>query len=286
MQRLARLLRTVVAAAGTQVIVVQMPDHRRPRVVQHPLNHTGRRVLVASVAFEHGALGLVGERLRLPREIDDAIGFSVPSLDRRREHLDVLELAAARVEVPDLVDWPQVIGRKHPRQAFDRWDRRARANLGREAERAAVPGVGEPVRRRDIVVRSAHLHSAWPAHRSGRLGRARQRRTRPLQLALDRRFVAAVQPDEDARMVSKPQQLIAQRGGTRGVVLRVPLVPQFPLIAAAPSGHDENAFAIGEVVKVVGLELALRPDGVQTHFLDVAEFGFETRRRFGTQQHV
>ena len=189
-----------------------------------------------------------------------------------------------------------MIGRQHLLQAFERRNRTARTNLGRQAEGAAEFRVGEPIRRRHVVVGPAHFDAARPAHRARRLGRARERRPRPFQLALDlevapldrgdRRLVAAIEPHEDTWMVSQPQQLIAQRRRAHLVILLGPLVPQLPLIAAAPAGHDENALAIREIVERVVFELALGTNGVQPHFLDVPEFGFEPFGRLRPQQHV
>ena len=56
MQRFTGLLRGKVSGAGIQIVVIQMPDHRGPCVVEHPLNHTGGCVLVLAVGLKHGAL--------------------------------------------------------------------------------------------------------------------------------------------------------------------------------------------------------------------------------------
>ena len=104
--RLACFLGSKVAAARTEIIVVQVPDHRRPRVVEHPLNDAGRCVLVAPVTLEHRALALIGQRLRLARVVGDVGGLAVAALERAGEHLEIFELSTAGVKVPHLVDRP------------------------------------------------------------------------------------------------------------------------------------------------------------------------------------
>ena len=54
-------------ASRIEVVVVEVPDHRGPGVVEHPLNHAGRGVFVLAVGLEHGALGVVLHGLRHAR---------------------------------------------------------------------------------------------------------------------------------------------------------------------------------------------------------------------------
>ena len=43
------------------------------------------------------------------------------------------------------------------------------------------------------------------------------------------------------------------------------------MVAAAPARHDQNSFAVRQIKKFLGLELAFQTDGIQTHVADVAE---------------
>src|SRR5262245_31311328 len=45
--------------------------------------------------------------------------------------------------------------------------------------------------------------------------------------------------------------------------------PTFPKIATAPTRHDENSFFIGEFEKFVTLDLALEPNCIQVHILNI-----------------
>ena len=62
-KRLAGFFGAEVSAGGLQIVIIEMPDGRRPRVVEHPLDDAGRRVFVARVGLEHGALAIVGHGL-------------------------------------------------------------------------------------------------------------------------------------------------------------------------------------------------------------------------------
>ena len=52
-----------IAARGTQVIVVQVPDHGGPGVVQHPLDYAGGLIFVAAVSLVHRAYAFVSLEL-------------------------------------------------------------------------------------------------------------------------------------------------------------------------------------------------------------------------------
>ena len=294
MQGLAGLLRAVVGAARPQVVVVEVPDHRGPRVVEHPLDDARGRVLVAAEGLEHRALALVGQGLRLAGVVLGAGRLPVTALERAREELEVRELLASGVEGPGLVDGPEVLGAQHLLQALDGRDGRARAHLGVEAERASVPGVEEPVGGRHVVVRAPHLHARGPAGR--RLLRGRRDHGRApvgtLQLVqvglLHRgrgRVVAAVEPHEDARVGAQAAGLVRERGHGHVAVLVVPLVPLLPLVAAAPADHDQDALLVGQVEQLVRLELSLRADGVEAHLPHVAQLGAQARG-VAAQHHV
>ncbi len=87
MDGLARRLRAEVAAARPQVVVVEVPDEPRPRVVEHPLDDAGRAVAVPRERLEHRALTLVGHELRLQRVVFYAVRFAVARAQGFRENV-------------------------------------------------------------------------------------------------------------------------------------------------------------------------------------------------------
>src|ERR1035441_5496415 len=111
MQPFVRDLGSEVATTGPQVPVVQMPDGGGPGVIQHPLNHAGRSVLVSAEGLEHGALALVSLHLALVEEVFKPLSLAVPGFERRRENVDVPVTAAPRVKIPPGVDGPPMLDR-------------------------------------------------------------------------------------------------------------------------------------------------------------------------------
>ena len=139
MQRLHRDLRAKVAAAWTQIKVIQMPDHRGPGVVQHPLNHARGTVLIPTVSLVHRAHTLIGLKLRFERIILDAARLPEARVQRISKNVNVLECATAGMVVPPVVDRPQVLLRQHLPDALNWRHRRAHAGFGIKAKRAAAP---------------------------------------------------------------------------------------------------------------------------------------------------
>ena len=86
-------------------------------------------------------------------------------------------------------------------------------------------------------------------------------------------------------MAAQAVDLVAQ--GLLGdfEILRLPARPALPEIAAAPSGHDQNALAVGEVEEFLRFEFAFEADGVESHVADVAEFVVQALRVLA-QHHV
>ena len=136
-----------------------MPDERWPSVVKHPLDDAGRGVLVLRVGFEHRALPLVCHQLRLRGVVFESLRLAVARRHRGGEYVERLELTAASVKAPHVVDRPEVFGRQHPVQALDGRHCRAGAYLCGEAVRAAVLVILKPVGRRHPLVRAFHLYS-------------------------------------------------------------------------------------------------------------------------------
>src|SRR3984893_1221102 len=248
MDELKGFLGAEVAARGTQVVIVEMPNQTGPGVVEHPLDDARGSVLVAAVRLEHGTLTFVGHLLRLPNKVGYVPGFAVALLDRASEDPDVFELPATGMEIPVVIDGPQLVRRKHGLQFFKRRDSGSGTGLRVEAEGAAGSCAEQPVVRGDIVVGSSHFH----AGRTGQFGFFSRGRGNdglwPVDFLFDveigalavggRRVVAALEPDEDARMFAEAQELIAERFDRNAAVLVVPLAPFLPSVAAAPARHD------------------------------------------------
>ena len=87
-------------------------------------------------------------------------------------------------------------------------------------------------------------------------------------------------------MIAEPQDLVVEGSGGHLVVLRVPLVPELPLVAAAPPGHDQEPVLVGEVVEELALQLPLEADGVEAHLARVAQLGLEPLAGRGPEHHV
>ena len=86
-------------------------------------------------------------------------------------------------------------------------------------------------------------------------------------------------------MAAQSVNLVLQRLLCNLVVLRGPLAPVFPMIAAAPAGHDQNSAFIGEVKKLFRLKLSFKSDRVQSHVQNVIKFITQASRIFA-QHHV
>ena len=177
MQRFHGALGAEVAAAGAQVVVVEVPDHGRPRVVEHPLNNAGGLVFVAAVSLVHGAHALVGLHLRLRGEVFHVVRLAIAIGERRGEHADGFEFATAVVIVPGVVDGPHMIFAHHGADTLDRRNGRSHAGFGVKAVSAAAASriallafglslrsVHFPVARRHVFIGARHLDSAVASH--------------------------------------------------------------------------------------------------------------------------
>ena len=86
-------------------------------------------------------------------------------------------------------------------------------------------------------------------------------------------------------MLAQAQHLRAQRGSGNGEIFRRPVLPVFPVIAAAPAQHHQDSLLIGEAEEVLGFELAFKADGVQIHVAHHADLVAQAIV-VGAQQHV
>ena len=89
-----------VSGSGIKVVVVKVPDHGGPGVVEHPLNDAGGDVFVFAVGLEHGALGVVFHGLRHALIVGGRMGLGVNGVHGLVEDLEVDEFAAAVVQTP------------------------------------------------------------------------------------------------------------------------------------------------------------------------------------------
>ena len=92
MQRLAGLLDREVAGARIEIVVYKVPDHRRPSIVEHPLNDSGRNIFVLAVSLEHGAFGVVLHRLRDALVFSGRMRLGIHGLHRVIEDFQIREL--------------------------------------------------------------------------------------------------------------------------------------------------------------------------------------------------
>ena len=66
---LTALLGAIVSASRPKKIVIEMPNYRRPSVIEHPLDHSSRIVLIPAESLEHRTFTIVGVHLCLEREV-------------------------------------------------------------------------------------------------------------------------------------------------------------------------------------------------------------------------
>src|SRR4029077_15436312 len=84
------------------------------------------------------------------------------------EEIDIRETVRSGMKIPKIVNRPEMFRRNHFLEASWGGNRGARTGLGIESSRAAIfSWIGEPVRRRNIVVRAGHLHPGTPGKFSG-----------------------------------------------------------------------------------------------------------------------
>src|SRR2546422_11275896 len=98
-----------VAASGAKIKVIQMPDDRRPSIVQHPLNDPGGLILIAAVGLIHRAHAFVGLELRLEGEIFGIVCFAVARIQSIGKYMNIFERATTRVVIPEVINWPEMV---------------------------------------------------------------------------------------------------------------------------------------------------------------------------------
>src|SRR5205814_1881786 len=89
MQLLHGALCAEVAATGAKIKVIQMPEDRWPRIVQHPLNHACGLILVAAVGLIHRPHTDICLKLRLEREIFCAVCLAITRIQIVGEYVNI-----------------------------------------------------------------------------------------------------------------------------------------------------------------------------------------------------
>ena len=107
-----------ITASRDEIVVVEVPDEGRPGIVEHPLNQTGGGVLVSAVRLEHRALIVVGHGLGLALIVVEGRCRTIAPGQGFGEDVDGGEAFSARVEIPVLVDGPEVLFRNELGEAF------------------------------------------------------------------------------------------------------------------------------------------------------------------------
>src|SRR5216684_649161 len=136
-----------------------MPDQRRPGVVEHPLNHAGRSVLVPAIGLEHRALAVVGHRLRLALVVVERSRWTITARQSVGKYVHRGKAFFAGVIIPHVIDGPEMFLRDEFLERLARWYRRPRTRLRVVAIRTAGLSVGEPVDRRDVLVGARHFYA-------------------------------------------------------------------------------------------------------------------------------
>src|ERR1700721_4007603 len=107
-------------ASRPQIVVIQMPDHRRPRIVQHPLNHTRGGIFITAVALEHRANALIRHHLRLLSIVIRTARGPIARIQSASVDIQIFEYTTPGMELPGVVHRPQMIFTKHGFQALYR----------------------------------------------------------------------------------------------------------------------------------------------------------------------
>mmetsp|Transcript_1966 Transcript_1966/g.7100 ORF Transcript_1966/g.7100 Transcript_1966/m.7100 type:complete len:256 (+) Transcript_1966:762-1529(+) len=255
-----------------------MPDVGGEGVVEHPVDHARAHVLVPRVGLVHRTVGFIARCLRLECILLRAVALSVARVEGRSEVSQRAKEAVlvAAVVVPPEVDRPFLVAGNRPLDRVVGHGRGTRPSLREESKRTTegraagvhdINSVLEPVVRRLPHIGAAHLHAGGASEGRGEVGSGGECRVGPV-LCIERvevhllhvgrrQLVAAVEEHQHARVDAQPLHLRTDGFGRHEVVLRRPVLPVLPRVAAAPAGHHEDAVAVGETVELVVLHLAL-----------------------------
>src|SRR3954468_9514055 len=157
-QRPQARLRAVVRATWPKVVVEDVPEERRPVVVEHPVD---RHLVVVPPAggerFELSARRLVMRQLRLAREFLRVLGRPVPAVDGApNTGQGRVFRVRTGMEVPGVVDRPELVRWNELLEARERRDLFVVTLFGGRPTGGGVTA-GEPVARWSPAVRPRHL---------------------------------------------------------------------------------------------------------------------------------
>src|SRR6202522_1167187 len=93
MQAFERVLCSEVSAGHAQFVVVEIPDKRRPAIVQHPYDYTGRLILIARISLVHGANRFIPHHLRFHEEVIEIRGFAITFASPLSLSMKIFEIA-------------------------------------------------------------------------------------------------------------------------------------------------------------------------------------------------
>src|SRR5208282_6346810 len=86
-------------------------------------------------------------------------------------------------------------------------------------------------------------------------------------------------------MTAQAIHLIAQRLLCDFKILRLPVRPALPEIAAAPASHDQDSLAVGEIEELFGFKLSFETNRVQPQVPYIPKFVVQSLRVF-PKHHV
>ena len=167
MHWLASLFCAEISSSGLKVVVVQVPDHGRPGVVQHPLNDARGFIFVPPEGLEHGSFTVIVHGLCFPKVIIQSTRRTIDGVHRLVVMIEVvIEISGSCVVIPDIVDRPQVIFPKKLLKTADDGNCSARTGLGIKSEcTTKMMIIDQPVSRRNVIVRACHLDAGRSGYR-------------------------------------------------------------------------------------------------------------------------
>src|SRR5258706_5598119 len=119
--RAKSLLRAKIAAALFEVIIEEVAEQRRPRVIHHPVNGHLTVRPVDGVSFHLSADVLKAGELGFPRKFLHAAGRAVAFAENAPDVLqDIVAVVTTGVEEPRFVDRPEFVGRNKLLETFHR----------------------------------------------------------------------------------------------------------------------------------------------------------------------
>src|SRR5439155_16270153 len=141
-------------------IIKKMSEERRPGIIHHPMNHHLAIRPVDSIGFILSADIFVMGKLCFFREFLHAGWWPVAFVDHSLDIFEcIVPFVRASMEVPVLIDRPQLFGRNKFLKAFHRRNRFVISFFSRRSSCWSIV-VAEPVIRWPPHVRTRHVNTA------------------------------------------------------------------------------------------------------------------------------